>query len=162
MSYCLGFANECLQSKALLLAKQYGFAINQECYPRLQLEDEGLFYLLSPKEKLGMDWNDRQWVKRAHGALDAHDYLMHLSPQNYPDVIYLDPMHPSRQKQALVKKHLQVLQTLVPPNMDVDGLIELARTKCKERLVLKWPVKGHKFKGTKGSLVGKTIRFDIF
>ena len=60
MSYCLGFAKECLQSKALLLAKQYGFEINQECYPRLQLEDEGLFYLLSPKEKLGMDWNDHQ------------------------------------------------------------------------------------------------------
>lgn len=235
MSYYLGFEKECLREEALALAKNYGFAINLEIFPRLQLEEKGLFYLVSEKEKLGMDWNDVQWVKRAQGALgqdpliraclakknspcildltagwgkdamllaragahvillekhpvmaallqdahqrlndqiiksrmvihwvDAYDYLNGLSAPNYPDVIYLDPMHPKRQKQALVKKPLQVLQTLVKPNHDVEELIQLAKTKCLERLVLKWPVKGPKFVSTKGSLVGKTIRFDIF
>ena len=235
MNYFLGYAEECLQSRAMTLAKHYGFIINQAAYPRLQLEVEGLFYLNSSKQILGIDWNDSKWVRRAHGALgkdpliraclakknnpcildltagwgkdamllaraganvtlvekhpvmaalledahqrlsdgmlksrmtikwvDAYDYLNNLTPAEYSDVIYLDPMHPARQKYALVKQHLQVLQTLVEPNQDVEALITLAKTRCKERVVLKWPVKEPKFIAAKGSLKGKTIRFDIF
>ena len=235
MNAYLGFSNESFRQKAKVLAEDFGFEINLEAYPRLQLEANGLFYLVSKKEKLGMDWYESKWVKRSQGALgqdlliraclvkknspcildltagwgkdamllaragarvillekhpvmaallhdahqrlvdeelkarmtiywlDAHDYLTNLPEIDYPDVIYVDPMHPERQKKAMVKKHLQVLQTLVKPNQDVDALIQMAKTKCKQRLVLKWPLKGPKFANAKGSLMGKTIRFDIF
>ena len=34
---------------------------------------------------------------------DAIDYLSHLQPRHYPDVIYIDPMFPKRKKSALNK-----------------------------------------------------------
>lgn len=92
----------------------------------------------------------------------AHDYLSLLSLERYPDVIYCDPMHPVRQKSALVKKHLQILQQLVPPNEDVIELIQLAQEKCKQRVVLKWPQKQCAPLCSMGSIPGKTIRFDLY
>lgn len=56
-----------------------------------------------------------------------------------PDVIYLDPMHPERQKSALVKKDLQLLQALLAPADDTSALLNTARQVAKERVVLKWP-----------------------
>jgi 16S rRNA (guanine1516-N2)-methyltransferase len=93
---------------------------------------------------------------------DAKTYLKNLNPEKYPDVIYIDPMHPSREKSAQVKKHLQVLQELVAPNDDVKELIMLAQTIAKKRVVLKWPAKSPNIITPKGSMMGKTIRFDIY
>ncbi len=91
---------------------------------------------------------------------DAHDYLKTTTEK--PDVIYIDPMHPERQKTALVKKHLQVLQQLVPPNEDVEALIQLALQNVLKRVVVKWPEKqSAHFKPTY-SVHGKTIRFDVY
>jgi 16S rRNA (guanine1516-N2)-methyltransferase len=92
----------------------------------------------------------------------AHDYLSALNKESFPDVIYCDPMHPIRQKSALVKKHLQVLQQLTQPNDDVVDLICLAQKKCTQRVVLKWPQKQKPPIIPMGSIPGKTIRFDLF
>lgn len=40
-----------------------------------------------------------------------------------PDVVYLDPMYPHRQKSALVKKEMRVFQTLVGADTDADELL---------------------------------------
>ena len=92
----------------------------------------------------------------------AQTYLRSLNPESYPEVIYCDPMHPIRQKSALVKKHLQVLQQLAQPNDDVAELIQLAQEKCTQRVVLKWPQKQKSPMVSMGSIPGKTIRFDLF
>ena len=91
---------------------------------------------------------------------NAHDYLKNMTEK--PDVIYIDPMHPERQKSALVKKHLQVLQQLVPPNEDVEELIQLALQHALKRVVVKWPEKQSAHFKPSYSVHGKTIRFDVY
>ena len=91
---------------------------------------------------------------------NAHDYLIQITEK--PDVIYIDPMHPERQKSALVKKHLQVLQQLVSPNEDVLELITCSLQHALKRVVLKWPEKQAPLCKPSYSVHGKTIRFDVY
>lgn len=93
---------------------------------------------------------------------DAIAYLHALSPKDYPQIIYIDPMHPKREKSAKVKKHLQVLQTLVSPNEDVSELIALATSKVFEKVVLKWPAKSQPPITSHHTYQGKTIRYDVY
>ncbi|RUR12682.1 class I SAM-dependent methyltransferase [Legionella sp. km772] len=89
-------------------------------------------------------------------------YLSKLSLPDYPDVIYIDPMHPIRTKSALVKKDMQALQELIGPDEDALELIKLARQRCKNRVVVKWPQKINALLSPNASIAGKTIRFDIY
>lgn len=93
---------------------------------------------------------------------DAKDYLQHLSPSDYPDVIYIDPMHPSRQKSALVKKDMQVLQQLFGADEDAAALIKLAISRAKQRVVVKWPQRLAPLLPPTSMIEGKTVRFDIY
>ena len=43
-----------------------------------------------------------------------------------PDVVYLDPMFPHREKSALVKKEMRVFQELVGADNDADDLLDFA------------------------------------
>jgi 16S rRNA (guanine1516-N2)-methyltransferase len=58
-----------------------------------------------------------------------------------PDVIYIDPMHPARQKSAHVKKDMQILQQWIPPEAHPELLLDLSLRYAKKRVVLKWPRK---------------------
>ena len=62
---------------------------------------------------------------------------MNLAEQ--PDVIYLDPMYPHREKSAAVKKEMRVFQSLVGEDLDADGLLEPALALAKYRVVVKRP-----------------------
>lgn len=85
-----------------------------------------------------------------------------LETLSLPEVIYFDPMHPKRVKTALVKKHLHVLQSFIPPNDDVIDLITLARLNNPQRLVLKWPAKQIPPLRPNFSYHGKTIDYHIY
>lgn len=93
---------------------------------------------------------------------DTQHYLQTLSTADFPDVIYIDPMHPERQKSALVKKDMQVLQQLVGPDEDVKALIQLALTRVRKRVVVKWPQRLPGLLPADASVPGKTVRFDIY
>ncbi|MDP3561584.1 MAG: class I SAM-dependent methyltransferase [Legionellaceae bacterium] len=93
---------------------------------------------------------------------DALDYLQDLSKEIYPDVIYIDPMHPERQKSALVKKDMQALQTLFGPDLDANQLIQLACKRTRNRVVVKWPQNSPPLVKPDQSFPGKTIRFDLY
>lgn len=93
---------------------------------------------------------------------DAARYLQTLDPKAYPDVIYLDPMHPERQKSALVKKEMQVLQQLLGPDLDALYLLELALDKALKRVVVKWPQQSPPLLPPDSRVEGKSIRFDIY
>ena len=93
---------------------------------------------------------------------DAKSYLERLTEYDYPDVIYIDPMHPERQKSALVKKDMQILQQLVGPDDDAQTLIQLAIVRAKKRVVVKWPQKESALVKPNLSIPGKTIRFDVY
>lgn len=93
---------------------------------------------------------------------DAKSYLQSLSEADYPDVIYIDPMHPERQKSALVKKDMQVLQGMIGPDLDVSDLISLAVTRCRQRVVVKWPQRLAPVLKPDSCIPGKTVRFDVY
>ncbi|MBQ3090556.1 MAG: class I SAM-dependent methyltransferase [Oscillospiraceae bacterium] len=79
-----------------------------------------------------------------------------------PDVILLDPMFPERQKSALVKKKLQIIQKLEIPCNDERELLATAMAVGARRLVIKRPPKGPWLAGFKPdySIQGKAVRFD--
>lgn len=81
-----------------------------------------------------------------------------------PDVILLDPMFPERQKSALVKKKLQVIQKLESPCLDEKELILTAMNTKPKKLIVKRPPKGPYLAGLKPdySNEGKAVRFDCF
>ena len=93
---------------------------------------------------------------------DSLEYIANLAPDNFPDVIYLDPMHPVRHKKALVKKEMQILQEILGFDADVKQLLNLAITKCKQYVVVKWPQREPPIGKPHHSIPGKTIRFDVY
>lgn len=93
---------------------------------------------------------------------DAFSYLEQLALEEYPDIIYIDPMHPSRNKSALVKKDMQVLQDMIGPDEDALQLLEIALKRVNLRVVVKWPQKSKPLLATSNSIIGKTVRFDIY
>lgn len=93
---------------------------------------------------------------------DAKDYLQALLNTDYPDVIYIDPMHPERQKSALVKKDMQALQQLIGADTDVCELIQLAITRTRQRVVVKWPQRLPALIQPDACITGKTVRFDVY
>lgn len=88
--------------------------------------------------------------------------LSDISPQ--PDVVYLDPMYPHRQKSAMVKKEMRVFQSLVGADEDADALLEPARRLAKKRIVVKRPDYAPPLAGiaTQSAVVTKSHRFDIY
>ena len=81
------------------------------------------------------------------------------------DVIYLDPMFPSKKKSAKNKKGMQLFQDLNHSHSDeaVD-MVEQALKAATKRVVIKRPQKAPmvtKFKPT-FQIPGKTCRFDAY
>ncbi|MFI4962375.1 MAG: class I SAM-dependent methyltransferase [Legionellales bacterium] len=93
---------------------------------------------------------------------DAISYLSALAPAESPDVIYIDPMHPLRNKSALVKKDMQALQQIIGADQDALELIECAIKHAAQRVVVKWPQKTKALLPPEASIEGKTVRFDIY
>ena len=81
-----------------------------------------------------------------------------------PDVIYLDPMFPERQKSALVKKEMRIFKNLAGTDDDSDNLLQSALTKAAKRVVVKRSRKAPFLNGMKPSYIleGKSNRFDIY
>jgi 16S rRNA (guanine1516-N2)-methyltransferase len=94
-------------------------------------------------------------------AVDAKVYLKTLT-SDLPDVIYIDPMHPQRQKSALVKKDMQTLKALIGTDEDTAELIHTALHRAKQRVVVKWPQHVPALVKPSISIPGKTVRFDIY
>jgi 16S rRNA (guanine1516-N2)-methyltransferase len=81
-----------------------------------------------------------------------------------PQVIYLDPMFPHREKSALVKKEMRVFRPLVGDDLDAPALLEAALALATHRVVVKRPRKAPIIEGARPShsLEGKSSRYDIY
>ena len=92
------------------------------------------------------------------------DYLKTISVENYPDVIYIDPMFPLRKKSARVKKEMQALHQIVGADEDASEILENALDKAIYRIVVKRPAHSEYLGMIKPSysLEGKSTRYDIF
>lgn len=95
---------------------------------------------------------------------DSVDYLSALSTKDRPDVIYLDPMFPSRKKNALAKKEMQTLQELLENNNNEEKLFNTALKNAKKRVVVKRHKSSPVISDSKPDIVftGKSCRFDVY
>jgi 16S rRNA (guanine1516-N2)-methyltransferase len=95
---------------------------------------------------------------------DSSTYLESLSAEQFPDVIYLDPMFPERQKTADVKKEMAAFHSVVGKDEDADALLPLALAHVNYRVVVKRPRKAPFLNNQTPSyqLEGKSSRFDIY
>ena len=100
---------------------------------------------------------------------DAVGYLQALNGRSksdviYPDVIYIDPMFPTRDKSSKVKKEMQLFHQLVGTDDDSFELLSLALEKAKYRVVVKRPAYAPFLDEQKPgySLKGKSTRYDVY
>ena len=94
-----------------------------------------------------------------HG--DAKEVLPTLNPE----IILIDPMHPPRQKSALVKKEMRIIREIVGTDPDAKQLLEVALKIAQQRVVLKWPLRAMSIEGIEKpshQIVGKSTRYDVF
>ncbi len=98
--------------------------------------------------------------------IDSITYLHELIKNNVyaPDVIYLDPMYPSRTKSALVKKELRALREIVGEDNDSPILFDLALLVAKKRVVVKRPKSAPTLNTIKPSIIYQSVntRFDVY
>jgi len=97
-------------------------------------------------------------------AQDSRTYLESLTATQFPDVIYLDPMFPERQKTADVKKEMAAFHSIVGKDEDANTLLPLALTHVNYRVVVKRPRKAPFLNNQVPSyqLEGKSSRYDIY
>ncbi len=94
----------------------------------------------------------------------SHTYFSGLKREEFPDVIYLDPMFPEREKSAEVKKEMTAFHILIGKDEDADLLLPLALAHVNYRVVVKRPRKAPFLNNQTPSfqLEGKSSRFDIY
>lgn len=96
---------------------------------------------------------------------DATEALRHLQDV---DVVYLDPMFPHKQKNALPPKNMQALQILLaashPTEASERALLEQALATARYRVVVKRPLKAGELGGIKPQFIvqGKQVRYDCY
>jgi 16S rRNA (guanine1516-N2)-methyltransferase len=99
---------------------------------------------------------------------DAREFLTTLSPKQYPDVIYLDPMYPERRKSALNKKNMRMLRDIVGEDLDSWELLAVAIKVATKRVVVKRPRLAPAIAPPKADIKpdivyrGKSCRFDVY
>ncbi len=92
---------------------------------------------------------------------DARDLL----PKLNGDIILVDPMHPERQKSALVKQEMRLLRDIVGADNDKEELIKIALLSANKKMVLKWPKNAQLplfLPKPNYQIAGKTTRFVVF
>ena len=100
-------------------------------------------------------------MRLIHGnAID----LMRAWNAEPPQVIYLDPMFPHRDKSALVKKEMRLFRPLAGDDDDAAVLLASALALASHRVVVKRPRKAPAIAGEKPGYVleGNSSRFDIY
>jgi 16S rRNA (guanine1516-N2)-methyltransferase len=115
-------------------------------------------------------------MARAHGASDTHAEIIRrmtlinadardILPELKPETVLIDPMHPPRDKSALVKNEMRQLRDLVGTDPDCTELMRVALDVASKRVVLKWP---RRAKGITDlpkpshQIIGKSTRYDVF
>ena len=97
-----------------------------------------------------------------------HENAIHFLEQGEssiePDVIYMDPMYPERDKSALVKKEMRCLRDIVGDDDDIVELLQKAKQRARSRVVVKRPIRAPLLNDETPSIQykAKTTRFDIY
>ncbi len=102
--------------------------------------------------------SDQMTLLPCQDSRDLQQHVLHA--------VYLDPMFPSREKSAAVKKDLLWLQWLndYPSSEEEHALLQWAREQSPHRIVVKRPAKAPQLAGQAPgfSQKGKAVRFDVY
>ena len=97
---------------------------------------------------------------------NAVELMRELAAQSRPDIVYLDPMYPERQKSAAVKKEMAYCHQLIGSSQNTDDaeLLAAARDVATKRIVVKRPRLGALLAQCTPAYQysGKSTRFDIY
>lgn len=96
---------------------------------------------------------------------DALLTLENLNSNNLPDVIYIDPMFPTRSKSAQVKKEMQFFHEIIGPDEDSENLLLKSLNLATKRIVVKRPRLAEKLTNKTQSafeISGKSTRYDVY
>jgi len=95
---------------------------------------------------------------------DSLQFLDSIESNAKPDIIYIDPMYPERNKSALVKKDMQILHRLIGQRNDEASLLESAIHHAGYRVVVKRPSHAEPLAGIQPntSISSKKTRYDIY
>lgn len=95
---------------------------------------------------------------------DTASYLGSLPEAARPDVVYLDPMYPHRQKSALVKKEMRAFRAVVGEDPDAGKMLAAALTCARKRVAVKRPKGAEPLPGPAPSLEisSPNTRYDIY
>ena len=116
-------------------------------------------------ERVSYDHNVADTLERMQvQCTEAMKYLTQLTPEQAPDVIYLDPMFPERKKKAQVKKEMQILHQLLGSDDHTPYPLQLAINTAKNRVVVKRPKQAEDLNNMEPSfrVTGKASRYDIY
>ncbi len=96
--------------------------------------------------------------------IDSIEYLSSLAAEQFPDVVYLDPMFPARDKSAAVKKEMRIFKKLAGEDLDDSELLKTALNAAKKRVVVKRPNYAPFVGDLKPShqIESKKHRFDVY
>ncbi|QQS55773.1 MAG: class I SAM-dependent methyltransferase [Candidatus Competibacteraceae bacterium] len=95
---------------------------------------------------------------------DGRECLPRLTASQRPDVVYLDPMYPHRQKSAWVGKEMRLLRQLAGDDADAPSLLAVALTCAGNRVVVKRPRLAPALSGPPPTarIVTPNTRFDLY
>jgi 16S rRNA (guanine1516-N2)-methyltransferase len=105
-----------------------------------------------------------EWIERLHFYQgEASEFLRQLKKEEYPQVIYLDPMFPEKKKTALPRKEMQIFRQLIGDDLDAVALLEQALNCATERVVVKRPLKAPDLgPGVLHRFIGSSVRYDLY
>lgn len=94
----------------------------------------------------------------------AEHCLPELAIQGRADVVYLDPMFAASGKSALVKKEMQIFQSLLGHGDNGAELLTVALSAATYRVVVKRSIKAPPLANRQPTLSvsGKAVRFDVY
>ncbi|NVK22268.1 MAG: class I SAM-dependent methyltransferase [Kangiellaceae bacterium] len=92
------------------------------------------------------------------------DLIEQIARTEQPDIIYLDPMFPPRNKSASVKKEMRLVKLLVGEDPDANNLLPIAIENAAKRVVVKRPSYAPYLNEQKPSMSieSKGNRFDVY
>lgn len=93
---------------------------------------------------------------------DARGYLQAIEEAARPDVVFLDPMFPSRKKTALEGREIRVCRALVGADEDAEELLQLARGTARKRVVVKRHRQTPPLDKPDFEIAGRTVRYDVY
>ena len=94
-----------------------------------------------------------------------HGDAIQLLPSLSPEIVLIDPMHPPRNKSALVKAEMRQIRAIVGIDDDQTRLMKTALAHASRRVVLKWPAKAAPMAHippASHQIIGKSVRYDVF